>query len=152
MGEKEIMSPGRQYLPSSRQSRVEGDPQQSRGNPRFVLQLLSDQWERGETWENLEGKAMTEQQEKLRQQARVNSQFMGAEPATGLKHSPPDRTQYPRNVISLGLLTLHYDPCCRLDGSLSVAGIAVVLPLVREGDVLNEESSRAGDSETGILR
>lgn len=51
----------------------------------------------------------------------------------------------------LGALTLHYDPCCGLDGSLGVAGIAVVLPLVREGDVLNEEASRAGDGETGIL-
>lgn len=88
MGEKEIVSQVRQYLPSSRQSRVEDDPQQSTGNPRFVPQLLSDQWEWGETWENLERKAMTEQQEKLRQQAQVNSQFMGAEPATGLKYSP----------------------------------------------------------------
>lgn len=77
---------------------------------------------------------------------------MGAEPVPELKYTSPEWAFYRRNVVSLGLLTLHYDPCCRLDGSLSVAGVAVVLSLVREGDVLNEESSRAGDSETGILR
>lgn len=92
---------------------------------------------------------MTEQQGTLRQ-------FMAAEPATGLKYTPltkhcvPEMSQNPPR-ISLGALTLHYDPCCGLDGALRVAGIAVVLPLLREGDVLDEESSRAGDGEAGIL-
>lgn len=82
---------------------------------------------------------------------------MGAGPVTRLKYTPLTRHIYVpevsqnRHRIILGPLTLHYDPCCGLDGSFRVAGIAVVLPLVREGDVLNEESSRAGDCETGIL-
>lgn len=81
---------------------------------------------------------------------------MGAEPVTRLEYTPLTKHCVPEmsqnlHRTGLGALTLHYDPCCGLDGSLGVAGIAVVLPLVREGDVLNEEASRAGDGETGIL-
>lgn len=60
---------------------------------------------------------------------------MGAEPVTRLKHTPLTKHCVPemsQNLyrISLGALTLHYDPGCGLDGALGVAGIAVVLPLV----------------------
>lgn len=65
MEERENPSQARQYLPVSRQSRVEGDPQLSRGNPHFAPRLPSDQWGRGETWENLEEKATTEEQARI---------------------------------------------------------------------------------------
>lgn len=60
---------------------------------------------------------------------------MSAEPVTGLKytlltkHCVPEMSQNVQS-ISLGALTLHYDPRRGLDGSLGVAGVAVVLPLV----------------------
>jgi len=87
MGEKE-RSQVRQYLPSSRQSRVEGDPQQSRGNPRFVPQLLSDQWEREETWENLEGKAMTDSKKNSGSKLRLILTSWEQNHSQGLNTSP----------------------------------------------------------------
>lgn len=81
VAKRENPSQVRPYLLLSRQSQVGGDPQQCRGNPRFVPQLLSDQWGRGETWENLEGKAVTEQQTKqkiITAQAQIHSQITGA--------------------------------------------------------------------------